>query len=247
MGTKHLFGRTIDYRFIPLADDEDCGAYQHVSTRVYEDAPSEEQREDHDYARLDAESFTADAWNEVETGEFKITLPAITDPDLGSGEDYRQYHVVTSFKLEAGGATVFVEEAIILWRPDALTSKIRVTPAHIFMRESVIETIQPRANFVDHKIELAIIEIDRVLRARGYSRKRTYDRHKISEAAAHLATALACFDLARDGNDMMEKGRMWREYYKEARDSIPIGYDVTGSDKPAPTEQTFSGAVPLIR
>lgn len=243
MVTKAVFGRTHDFRFCPQAGDESIPAKDLESARLYADAPTAGQRAGTEAGYL--ESVTQ--WVEKTPGEYSILIPPQEDPDSESSEDFESYYLVVRCTLEEGGPVQVFEEIVHYWRADALTSKVRVLPEHIYARESRIKIVA-KPTFLDRKIENAIIEIDRVLRARGYHRKRTFNREKMQEAVELLTTSDACFDLAGEGNEFwMEKGKMWRERYIEARDAIPLGYDVKGDDKPGPEDQVFSGAVALER
>lgn len=244
MITKHVFGRTISFRFSPLAGDEDVPAKALVSARLYTSEPTSAQKLNNEAGHVNEKT----SWTEEQPGSYRIDFDAQTDSVPNSNEDYEDFYVVVNFTFETGGPTVFVDEIIHVYRPDALTSKIRVTKEQIYARESKIETVEPRVNFVDQKIADAIVEVDRVLRAKGYSRKRTFNRERMNEAVILLATADCCSDLAGEGNQFwFEKAAMWRKRYETARDSIPIGYDSEGDDRPEPEEQTFSGAIAFVR
>ena len=110
MGTKHLFGRTIDHRHIPIADDEDVAAYALVSARMYASAPSLAQKQYTDTSGVVGTAKTS--WTEVSPGEYKILFDRVTDPSPDSDDDYEQYWVVVQFTLESGGDTVFTEDVI---------------------------------------------------------------------------------------------------------------------------------------
>ena len=250
MITKHVFGRSIDYRFFPIVDGESVPAYEIVTALIYASAPSLAQKQYSDTSGAVGSAVTS--WTPIraerQAAEYKIVFPALEDSSPDEEEDYEEYWVNVRFRWEESGAIVFVCEKIFVWRPDALTSGINVEARDIYARESKIQTIQRRPNFVDEKIEIAIIEIDRVLRAKGYSRKRTFDRQSLNEPVAELATADACLDLAEEPNDIwMEKQAFHRAKYETARDSIPLGYDIDGDDDPSPNERAFSGAVALER
>lgn len=246
MGTKHLFGRTIDHRHIPIADDEDVAAYELASARMYASAPSLAQKQYTDTSGVVGTAKTS--WTEVSPGEYKILFDRVTDPSPDSDDDYEQYWVVVQFTLESGGDTVFTEDVIFLWRPDAMNSKFRVTPPDVYARERKIEKVQPTTDFTHNKIEIAVVEVDRVLRSRGYSRKRTFNRESMNEAVALLATADACLDLASENGEIwLKKEAIWRSRYDAAVNSIPLGYDVDGDGEPEADEQVFGGAVALLR
>ena len=125
MGTKHLFGRDIDHRHMPIADNEDVPAFALVSARLYAAEPTLAQKQFTDPSGVVGSAITT--WLEKTPGEYQIVFGAVTDPKPESDADFEKYWVVVQFTLQAGGPTVFTEDVVYLWRPDALNSKFRVS------------------------------------------------------------------------------------------------------------------------
>ncbi len=246
MITRHLFGRSIDFRFMPIADGEDVPAYELVAARIYDEEPSDGQKANDETTGMIGDTVTS--WVAKTRSEFSITFPPLEDEEPHSSEDFKKYYVNVVFRFQAGGPEVFVCEQIFVWRPDALTSKIRVAPADIIAREAKFEDARPTKTWIDKKIEDAIVQVDRELAAKGYSRKRTFNREKLNEAVELLATAFGCLDLAGSGNEIwLEKYKIWNGLYTQAMSSIPVGFDTDGDDRPDPEEKPFSGAVMVER
>lgn len=244
MGTKFVFGRSIAYQFNPIIGDEDTDVDSLVSARLYKDVPTDAQLENQVGAPAPVSSTNTMTGT---AGRYLITFPAVTDPDPHSSNDYETYHVVVNFKYESGGPTVFLQEILWLYRPDALTSSISTVPADIFAWESKLEMLMESAK-VATKIDRAIKKVDRDLRAMGYDRRRTFNREKLGDAVELLAVAFCCFDQGGQGNpEWLKKADKYLEWYEEAKKEIPVGYDIAGNDAPAPTESVSTGPIVVMR
>jgi hypothetical protein len=246
MITRHVYGRSINFQFNPLAGDESVPAHSIVTARIYADEPTAAQK--NNTVTTGAIGSDVTEWTEGQRGSYSIVFPALTDDDPESSEDYEPYFVTTRFRFELDGPVQSVTEQIFVYRPDALTSKISVRPNDIVGRESKIGDILPRKTFIDEKIRDAITRVDRILRNRGYNRKRTFNRELLNEAVELLATAYCCLDLSGQGNEFWaKKFDIYNGLFEEALTVIPVGVDTDGDDRPTPNERAFSGAVAIIR
>lgn len=240
---SHVFGRSIDFRFLPIVDDEDASAYSLVSARIYSAEPTSAQRQN--TASGHVEEVTS--WTVIATGEYSITFAPLTDPSPTSTQGYETYFVAVNFRYQSGGPIEDVVEQIFVFRPDALTSKVSVTPTDVYGLESKIQVLKNDA-WVQPKIDVALREVDNKLAAKGVKRSRTFNRDKLKDAVLFRATARCCFDLGSDGaNVWMEKGRMWMESSTAALDAVVLGYDVDGDDRPTPEEKSSSGGIYVMR
>lgn len=240
MITRHVFGRTVDFRFMPIADSEDVPAYALSTARIYLEEPTDAQKDN--TVTTGAIGADVTTWTEKDRGEYSIAFPALTDASPHSDTEYETYFVTVRYQFEASGPVQSVTEQIFVWRPDAMTSKIRVTPADILKREAKLAEIAPTKTWLDEKIELAIIQIDREVESRGFTRKRTFNREKLNEATALLATALACFDRYGEGSEVWgKKYVVYDKMFNNAIAGLQLSVDVDGDDRPEPEERSEGG------
>lgn len=245
MAQRHVFGKTLTFKFIPQAYDEDVAPYSLTSARIFLNYPTQAQIETPATTGY-IEAVTS--WTQVSGAEYSISFAALTDSTPHSDVDYVKYYVVVNFKWQVGGSDVFVVEQILVYRPDALTSKIRLAYTDITAIESKINDLLT-PTVIGYKIDLAIEEIDKRLRARGYEKKYTFNREDLNFAAKHLATCYCCADLAGEGNQFWwDKAKYYEDKANMILNQTAVNYDIDQSGLPEPTQYTNSGgAVYLSR
>lgn len=242
--SKHVFGKPISLDFYPQIDDEDTGAAELVSARLYSEKPTEGQFENTDPGEI--EEVTS--WTAIGENAYRIAFAALSDATPTSGEDYETYYAVISFKYVSSGATVHDLEQLWVYRPDSLTSRIEVSVADVYALESRIEDLAPTMQWVEEKISEAIEDIISKLEVRGYKKRHIFNFQKLNLSAARLACSYACFDFASEGNQFWAtKAERWETRSDKMFDTALIGVDLSGSDTPSAETKRFGGAVFVAR
>lgn len=233
----HVFGRSIAFHFVPIANGEKVKVHSIVSARIYADSPSEAQIEDHAAALGGFEGSAITQW--VSDSDYLkiITFDALTDADPHSGSEYETYYAVVNFKYESGGPTVFVTEVVHVYRPDALTSRISADYIGVLKVEPKLED-----HYTPIEIERFVAEgrDDVLLRYEGMGKetKRLFNLEKLNRAVTYRAAALACVGLyGENARHWLDKYKIRNDQYLEAFNQSRVGYDIAGSDTPAPDEQ----------
>lgn len=241
---NHVFGKTISFRYFPLAGDEDLTLHSLVSARLYADEPSDAQLANTAGGHL-AEATSWTPVNAEGTGptHYLIQFTAQEDPDVNSSEEYELYFVALNFKAEVSGPTLQDDEQIQIWRIDGLTSKIDVSAQDVIDIETRIEPYLGQLT-IEAKIDLAIEDLLSRLEGRGYAKRRLVNLYKLRLATKMLACAFCCYDLAGEGNQFWaEKGDRWAEVAEEHFNIAKVGLDTSGDDRPDPESVVQTGGV----
>lgn len=251
MAVEHLYGRAIVFDYFPLAGDEDTTLHSLVSARLYGPnvEPTTEQLANTAPGHI-AEVLTWTPINEEGTGPagYRLTFSAVEDGTPDSREECDKFFVALNFRAEADGPVLQDDEQVIVYRPDGLTSKIRVTAQQVWGLESKLEQIGRSRLWTEEKIDIAIEELLNRLDGRGYAKRRLFNLHKLNLAARMLACSYCCVDLAGDGDESWEKkATFWRGQADTLFDIAKVGIDSKGDDKPEPEEhvQTGGSVAPL--
>jgi hypothetical protein len=246
--TRHLFGRDISFYFTPLAENEDSEAYSLTSARLYSSQPTSAQLTDHS-AALGGFVQSVTTWTAGnEPKEKKITFSALTDSTPTDTDEYETYYVVVSFKLQAAGPDVIAWEAIFVWRPGAITSRVRVSPSDVYAMESKIEDITDGDSWVTPKIQSALRFVMQKLKSKGYDKRRMFNLDDLNDAVLRKALAYCCMDLAGEDNQFW--ARKAELYHAEAEDILTqttVGYDTEGDNVPTANERAELKAVYISR
>jgi hypothetical protein len=246
---KHVFGRTISFRYTPMVDGEDHSAFSLTSARVYSSFPTDAQVENTTTGHLDeATSWTAINVEGSGSTEYLIAFDPISDPSPHSTSKFEKYFVALNFVVESGATDIFDVEQLFVWREDGVTSKIRCSTQDVYDIDQTIEDVAPSETWTQGKVNKAIDHYTLLLGARGYKRGQTFDMEKISYPTALLAASMCGWDLAKQGNAIwFEKARQWRADADALFDAVKLGYDQDGDDQPEPDESTSTGAVAFVR
>lgn len=247
---RHLYGRAITLRYTPLAENEGYVAHSLVSARIYgpNSYPSDEQIEDAGGASTGHIGSRVTTWtlvNEEGVGdaEYKIVFPAVTDPTPTSRTEYDLYYIALNYRAESGGTTIRDVEQIPVYRPDGLTSKIRVDAEAVYRLERRLEEVAPSPLWIEDKIQAAVDELLGRLEGRGYEKRRLFNLEKLNGAAAMLACAYACLDRYTEGDvSWREKADSWREQSDKWFDIAKVGVDFGGGDMPNVEQKAATGA-----
>lgn len=247
--SKHNYGRAIDFRWRPLADDRNVDvAPTLVGARIYgpDSEPTESQKNRSDLTGQAGNEITS--WTETDVDERSIIFDAVTDASPESTARYNTFFVVVNFKYDAAGPTVYDEEVIFLWRPDSLTSWPRVSAAGVYSLEPRVRYVAESQKWVESQIALAIEELFARLKAEGYAKHRLFNLEDFEPAALRSATAKVCYALEGEGNPHWgEKGTRWEKAFETMYKSVAVGYDLDDDDSPSPEEKRTVGAVAVMR
>lgn len=239
-----VFGKSLDYRFLPIANAEGISAYSLVSARTYEDYPSEAQRANTGTGHLDEQT----TWTALPVNEYQITFDAITDADPYSNNDYESYYVVVNYRLESGGDILSDVETIAVYRPDSFTDKIETVPSDVYKLERRLEDLLNNQIEMEDYISAAIEDIKAKIEARGYSLRKIFNWKKLNLSCERLACAYACNSLSGDGSEFWaRKAAYWQNSFELMFNSAMIFYDTSGKDDPTQEMKEQGGAVYLCR
>lgn len=247
---EHVYGRTITFRYIPIANGESYSAYELVSARIYgpNSYPSEAQIEDAGSATTGHLGSRVTSWalvNEEGTGdaEYVLTFDAITDATPTSAVEEDKFYVALNYRATSGAQVLRDVEQIFVYRPDGLTSKIRVRAQDVWDLESKIEDLRDQI-WAEVKIDAAIEELLSRLEGRGYVKRRLLNLEKLNASAKRLACSYCCFDLAAEGNQFwLEKAKFWRDQATVLFDLAKVGFDMSSGDKPDKDDNVQTGGV----
>lgn len=235
--TRHIFGRDISYRLVLLAEEQEYDPYSITSARLYANSPTDAQRADHTAALGGMAATAVTSWTNEGNGERLITFAALTDATPHSSDEYTRYFVVVSYLAQAAGPTLISEEAIFVWRPAGITSRIRVEVGDIYEMEEKIQDLKSDS-WVIPKIETAKRDIFRKLKSNDYEKRRLFNIDEINDACVRRALFYCCSDLAGDDTQFwMEKAKFYNVEFEEIWKSLTVGYDAEADGDPVPTER----------
>lgn len=241
---SHVFGKSIDFRFFPIAKDEAISAYSLSSARIYSSYPSEGQISN----TLTGHIEEVTTWTNIAENEFEISFAALDDSSPYNNEDYESYYVVINYRLESGGDIVHDVETIHVYRPDSFTDSITTIPEDVYKLERRIKEIIDNDIEEQDYIETAKEEIKSKLQAKGYSLRKIFNWQKLNLACARLACALTCNSLASEGSQFWaQKAGFWQSSFEQMFNAAVVGYDLEGSDTPLATDEIRGGGVCLVR
>ncbi len=244
MAQRHVFGRSITFNFIPIAYDEDVAPYSLISARIYSSEPTNAQKANTDTGHIEE----VVSWTSVSTTEKKIVFAALTDSNpYDSKFDYEKYYIVVNFKYEASSPTVFTSELIHVYRPDSLTSKIRVLPEDLIKIESKFSEFYQTSELED-KIQVAIDLINKKLLAKGINKRQTFNREDLNTATKFQTLAITCMDLSGESNtDWRFKSSYYEKFCDQLLDTLAVNIDKEFDDKPEANEVNNTNVIWLAR
>jgi hypothetical protein len=251
---KHVYGRSITFRYTPIAENEAFVANSLVSARIYgpNTYPSAEQIADAGQASIGHIGARVTSWalvNDEGTGpaEYKIVFPPLVDATPGNVE-FDIFHVALNYLAEAGGPTLQDVEQLTVYRPDGLTSKIRVKAQDVYDLDSKVEKEAESLLWTEGKINAAKKEMEQRLAGRGYELRKTFNLERLNTAAAMLSCSYCCMNLYSSGDESWKvKADLWRGLADKQFDMAQIGYDTSGTDTPDPRATVTTGAVAFLR
>lgn len=235
---KYVFGKSVDYLFVPTIDGEPVKVYSLSTANLYAVEPTEAQI-DGGTGYLQQKT----AWASEGDYAYKITFDAIADADTHSEDEYEEYWVVVNFRYENAGAIKWAKELIHVYRPSALTSRITTNFVDVFALEPTLE-VHRLPGDMEKFIARAKRDLFRRYRGMGYDRKRMFNLEELNDACLYRAAALACISLyGENASHWLEKFKLYDAAYDEVFAQTKVGYDVEGDDAPAPGETAGGGNI----
>lgn len=242
-----VFGKSIEFKFIPLAGNTPVRVDSIVSARLYSSAPSETQKLDAALGSTGHIGARVTDWIDRGDYEKEIVFPALTDATPFSGAEYETYYVSINFKYESTGPESYTTEQIIVYRPNAVTSRIAVDPTEV---TEIDETLGKHRT--DGQIKTAINAARDAVIARYYAmgleQRKMFDLTRLNRTVAYLAAARLCIGLYTD------RAPHWLEKYKEYKgefealfESTPVAYDRSGTGSVSPELEEKTGTIYTIR
>lgn len=241
---SHVFGKSITFRFQPLAKNDAVAVDSLVSARIYADAPTVAQIEDAGGGTT-GHIQRVTSWTPDENGKL-ITFSALTDSDPHSTTAFETFHVVVNFKYESTGPEKWLTEVIHVYRPDALTSRVSVEAPDVYALYPRLETLDSLAVINGH-IARATKDVFGRYAGLGNERHRMFDLEKLNDTITYRAAALACMaHVVADQAWLTPYGNFQAEYENAFKNAMP-GYDLDGDDVPDPSEALQNRVVYSVR
>jgi len=235
--TRHIFGKAIQYRWTALAEDEEYEPYELVNARLYLTAPTDVQRADSAGALGGFEGAAKTTWVEEFEREKVITFDTLTDADPHSSDEYKIGYVVVNYRAESAGPVLISEEAILIWRPNAITSRIRIIPSDLYELEGKIEALTDGDVWTQPKIDAAKRYLFQRLKSLDYQKRRMMNLEELNDACLRLALSYCCRDLAGQDNDFwLTKAKEYRDEFEQIFSQTKINYDADGDGVATPDE-----------
>lgn len=233
---SYVFGKSIDFVFNPIIDGVPVRVYSLTSARIYSNTPTDAQIEDVGQASTGHIGSRVTSW--TDDGDFakKITFSALTDSDPHASAEYKIHYVAVNFKYESGGPDVYLTEAIFVYRPDALTSRVTVDYTDVLKLERNLSDFFQPSDLEDF---IALAKEEVFARYEGLNKKikRLFGLEKLNICVKLKATALACFDRYNDNAPAwLRKSEALEKRYDAAFAASQVGYDNDGDDVPTPDE-----------
>lgn len=233
----HVFGKSISFSFTPIVDSEPVKVDSLVSARIFSDTPTDAQIDTPATSGYIGSPVTT--WTSKGNYEKLIEFAALTDSEPRSQDDYETYYVVVNFKYDSGGATVAVLEAIDVFRPDGLTSKITTRFDDVYAVNPKYKNHFTIAD-INVFINEAVKDIFRWYKGLGYPPKSLIRMSELNDACKYRA-ACKCDLSLKWWEDLKEH----KEAYLEAlKCSQPLAADSTGENA---SETPSGGTVYMMR
>lgn len=242
-----VFGKDIEFKFIPLAGNVPVRADTLVSARLYSVEPTEAQKMDAGLLSTGHIGARITSWLDAGDFEKTIIVPAVTDPNPFNGAEWERYYLSINFRYQNGGPECYTTEQIIIYRAGAITSRISTDITAVIAIDSNL------GKHLDaNKISIAINKarkdvIDRYY-SLGYDLRKLFDLESLNEAVAYRAAARLFMEL------YTERTPHWLDKYKEAKaeyeslfQRTPVAYDATGNGRIPPEQKESTGVVWPLR
>jgi len=202
-----VFDKTILFSFTALADEQPIEIDSIVGVRVYEAEPTDAELVDHANALGTAVLYETNQAKFSSEGryEYELNLGAIDNPDRTQKGGCKPYWVCVSFRYEAADDLVAICEAIQVYYPDAIASRIGVSPHEVYELESKIKTFegQKSDNFTFHKIRLAERMVLKMLHAEGLKRSHILEGDA-NDLVLYLTVVYCCRDISNEPSDIWD-------------------------------------------
>jgi len=231
-----VFGRTFTVSFSARDGEKTVPVSTLSGARVYSSAPTNEQIADVGDTLSASVVTEVTSWTDgLNDNEKLVTFGKITDASPYSTVRYETYYVVINFKYESSGDVCHTVKQVLMYRPDALTSRFGVEADDIYTIESAFEDVKG-AQWLAEKIVLAEELVEKDLQGQGFELRRLK-----AEDARNLViwktAMLGVNDLSSDSTDVWaDKYERHTAEYNRLKKSLPIRYDYDDSGAALPTE-----------
>lgn len=218
-----VFGKSFSQSVTLSANDKNILPDSLVSARIYSDAPSQAQLEDHSNALAEAVQSKTSWSSSNQDNEFSITFDAIDDPDSQSSAEYEDYFLVLSVKLESGGDTIFSQQSVLrVYRVRVILSRVEISRDDVKQLEDKLEDVMTDSE-IDQKIDAARARVFNKLKGRGLSLDRIR-QSDLDEIILYQSMVYCCRSLT--GDHWRSLTKEYQAELKEVWTETSIGHDV---------------------
>lgn len=240
---SYLFETEWEHKMSIMAGETVVNIDSVVSARLYSSSPSTAQKNDHAYGNADALVAETDAGQfseDATTGEWTLTMPAVTNPDTSKTGGYERYYLVVSYKTASGGANQSTVEAVFFYYPEAISQQFSAAVADIDRVESRLSVIKG-STWVEGKIAQAEMDLLERWRSAGIPRN-AVEEDDAKNQVVYLAAWLGCVDLATDDGEVwLKKAVVHEEMFNRIYDRYRLRYDNDDDGEIAPDERESTG------
>ena len=238
-----VFGKSWVYSFSARDGDKTVAVASLSGARVYAAAPTDAEKADVGNTLGTSEVTEVTSWGAgINDHEKLITFGVITDASPYSSNRYEVYYVVVNFKYESGGDVAHSCKQIIMYRPDALTSRFGVDVGDVLAVESKLQTIKGD-QWVIEKIVLAETLVEKDLIADDMEIRRVV-LEDARQLVIYRAAMIAASDLSSDAGDVWsDKYDRHKTEYGRLMKYASIRYDFDDSGLATPDERKSAGFV----
>jgi hypothetical protein len=232
-----VFGKSWNYSFSARDGDKTVSVDSLSGARVYSSAPTDTEKADVGDTEGTSVVTEVTTWDTGTNDHEKlITFGAITDSSPYSSNRYEVYYVVVNFKYESTGDVAHSCKQVLMYRPDALTSRFGVDVSDVLTVESKLQTIKGD-QWVVEKVILAedLVEKDLIADDMDIRKVRLDDARNL---VIYRAAMLAVSDLSSDSGDVWaEKYERHEAEYRRITKYARIRYDFDDSGIALPDER----------
>lgn len=231
-----VFGKTWTFSFTARDGEKTVPVYSLEGARAYADAPTNSELSDVGNSLATSEVTEVTSWADGPNDHEKlITFASITDPDAYSQNRYEIYYVVVNYKYESGGDTAHSCKKVLMYRPDALTSRFGVVIEDVLSIESKFEHMG--SQWIAEKLLLAEELVERDIVSEGMELRRVV-LEDANNLVMYRAAAIGSNDLSSDSGDIWDdKYRRHMETYDKLFKYSRMRYDFDNSGVATPDEK----------
>lgn len=234
---SHAYGKDIVHKVRAFAGDEPIAIHSIVNARIYEDAPTDEQKQDSSAVLGGFTGAAKTAWTTSDPTNliYTVTFDALDDLEPLSNLLYDTWHPVVNVRLQASEQVGFLYKPILVWRVMPQFSQMDVDYDDVYAIEDEIQDVFGNTKTTT-KINVAKTRVLNRIRSLGLDRHRLQEVD-LGEAVTYKAAALALWDMSTDENNYGEKAAKWDELYEAIWSALKPGYDADDDGDVEPEEK----------